>query len=123
MRDKVMFPFPSTVEEAFEDWIGVDTWYTGHPADMARFHAYVWWQIYYEGSISEEQLRQKIRDRRKGHIADEDLERVASRLSHLMADCNDFLKDKPAALPFDRLWEILTGVRIRGKRYRVKKQP
>lgn len=42
-----MRKLPATVQRTFDIWIQASTWHTNHPADEARFHAFVWSAVKY----------------------------------------------------------------------------
>lgn len=82
--------FSATVQQAFDGWINVSTWYTWHPLDEGRFHSFVWAAADENCATSEYQVEKEIIDRCKGKLHEEHLLPAAKQAATLYRTLMDF---------------------------------
>lgn len=82
--------FSATVQQAFDGWIDVDTWYTSHALDEARFHRFVWAAVNDNCNLSEGDVEREILNRWKGRLHEDYLVPAAHQWASLYRSLFDF---------------------------------
>ncbi len=63
----------------FHEWIGVFTWYSDHEADEGRFDKFIETLISSSDSLTPEELRDLIIERRRGDLPEATLDHAAEK--------------------------------------------
>lgn len=87
--------FSPNVRKAFQSWIKVSSWHTGHTADDKRFYGFVWSVLTYSRKRpSEGELRQEIMKAWSGRLESKYLQERASEYAQLYEHLHGFAKAK-----------------------------
>lgn len=92
-----MAALPPTIQTAFDGWVDLDTWHSNHALDEARFHRFVWSVVQHPTAVSpsEEDIKQLIKDKWKGRLESEYLDKKAQDASSLYVNLLDFGRAQP----------------------------